>query len=274
MTTTTDIFKNDILKGKIAFVTGGGSGICKGMTEALLTHGASAVITSRSLERLEKAAEEMRKATGGEILPVAADVRKPDEVEKAVKKAIETFAGNFLASAETLSSNAFRTVVGIDLFGTFNVTKACFPYLKKSKGSIINVSTTLYYNATLFQAHVSAAKAGIDSLTRTLATEWGPYGIRVNSLSPGTIADTEGFSRLLPVAAKEKTLKEIPLQRYGKIDDVKHATVFLASDAAAYISGHILVVDGGDWLRKVGVLPYPASVLNPNEALSKSGVKL
>ncbi|CAG8485587.1 8189_t:CDS:10 [Ambispora leptoticha] len=282
--TTTDIFKTDILKGKVAFVTGGGSGICRGMTEALLTHGASAVITSRSLERLEKAAEEMRKATGGEVLAVAADVRKPDEVEKAVKKAIEKFgkidilingaAGNFLAPAELLSYNAFRTVVEIDLLGTFNVSKACFPYLKKSKGSIINVSTTLHYTATLFQVHVSAAKAGIDSMTRLFAVEWGPHGIRVNCLAPGPIADTEGFSRLLPPGGSNEYLQAIPLQRFGKIKDIEHATVFLASEAASYMTGHIMVVDGGECLKKVALLPYPASVLNPKEIMDKLRAKL
>ncbi|CAI2179831.1 14891_t:CDS:2 [Funneliformis geosporum] len=283
--TTNKIFKDDILKDKVAFVTGGGSGICKGMTLAMIRHGAKAVITSRSQEKLDKAAEEMRKLTQGEILAIAADVRKPEEIINVVEKAIERFgkidilvngaAGNFLAPAETLSYRAFRTVIEIDLLGTYNTTKACFPYLKKSKGCIINVSATLHYQSTLYQSHVSAAKAGMDALSRNLAAEWGPYSIRVNTIAPGPIAETEGTARLLPPTAAEAAIRDIPLQRFGTISDIEQATIFLASDAASFITGQIIVVDGGESLRKVGVLPYPESVIDPANFLSKKlGVKL
>ncbi|RIA95914.1 2,4-dienoyl-CoA reductase [Glomus cerebriforme] len=281
---TSKIFRKDILKDKVAFVTGGGSGICKGMAEAMIRHGAKAVITSRSQEKLDKAAEEMRKQTGGEILAVAADVRKPEEIVNVVEKAIERFgkidilvngaAGNFLAPAETLSYRAFRTVIEIDLLGTYNTTKACFPYLKRSKGCIINVSATLHYQSTLYQSHVSAAKAGIDALSRNLAAEWGPYSIRVNSIAPGPIAGTEGVAKLLPSFAAESATRNIPLQRMGTISDVEQATIFLASDAASFITGQIIVVDGGESLRKVGVLPYPESVINPTNFSKKLSVKL
>ncbi|KAF0519165.1 2,4-dienoyl-CoA reductase [Gigaspora margarita] len=173
---TEQIFKNDILKGKVAFVTGGGSGICKGMTEAMLRHGAKAAIISRSQDKLDKAAEEMRKEIGAEVLAIAADVRKPEDIIKAVELTIEKFgridilvngaAGNFLSAIETLSYRAFRTVIEIDLIGTFNTSKACFPHLKKSKGVVINVSANLHYQATLYQSHAMAAKAGVDALTR------------------------------------------------------------------------------------------------------------
>ncbi|CAG8455259.1 16624_t:CDS:2 [Funneliformis mosseae] len=282
---TNKIFKEDILKDKVAFVTGGGSGICKGMTEAMIRHGAKAVITSRSQEKLDKAAEEMRNRTRGEILAIAADVRIPEQMIDVVEKAIERFgkidilvngaAGNFLAAAETLSYRAFRTVIEIDLLGTYNTTKACFPYLKKSKGCIINVSANLHYQSTLYQSHASAAKAGNDALSRCLAAEWGPHSIRVNSIAPGPIAETEGTAKLLPPAATEAAIREIPLQRFGSISDIEQATIFLASDAASFITGQIIVVDGGDSLRKVGVLPYPESVIDPANFFSKKlGVKL
>jgi len=282
---TSKIFRKDILKDKVAFVTGGGSGICKGMTEAMIRHGAKAVITSRSQERLDKAVEEMRKKTGGEMLAAAADVRKPEEIINVVEKAIERFgkidilvngaAGNFLAPAETLSYRAFRTVIEIDLLGTYNTTKACFPYLKRSKGCVINVSATLHYQSTLYQSHASAAKAGIDALSRNLAAEWGPHSIRVNSIAPGPIAETEGLAKLLPSVAADAATRNIPLQRMGSILDIEQATIFLASDAASFITGQIIVVDGGESLRKVGVLPYPESVIDPTNFLSKKlGVKL
>ncbi|CAG8619319.1 5203_t:CDS:10 [Paraglomus brasilianum] len=275
---TTDVFKKDLLIGKIAFVTGGndcGSGICKGMTEALLRHGAKAFIIGRSQDRLDRATEELRTKTGGQIAGIAADVRNPEQVEKAVGKAIELFgkvdilvngaAGNFLASFENLSYRAFRTVIEIDLIGTFNVTKACLPYLKKSRGCIINVSATHHYTAMSFQSHVSAAKAGVDALSKSLALELGPLGIRVNVIAPGPIADTEGIQRLLPAADTERLIRGSPLQTLGKIQDIEYATVFLVSDAARYISGHILVVDGGTWMHQLDLLPYPECVLEPKK---------
>ncbi|CAB4384346.1 unnamed protein product [Rhizophagus irregularis] len=282
---TSKIFRDDVLKNKVAFVTGGGSGICRGMTEAMIRHGAKAVITSRSQERLDKAAEEMRKQTGGEILAIAADVRKPEEIINAVEKAIERFgqidilvngaAGNFLAPVETLSYRGFRTVIEIDLLGTYNTTKACFPYLKKSRGCVINVSAILHYQSTIYQSHVSAAKAGIDALSRNLAAEWGPHSIRVNSIAPGIIAETEGLAKLLPSAAAGSVTGSIPLQRMGTISDIEQATIFLASDAASFITGQIIVVDGGESLMRVGVLPYPESVIDPtNFSTKKLGVKL
>ncbi|CAG8522116.1 12045_t:CDS:2, partial [Dentiscutata heterogama] len=272
--TTDQIFKNDILKGKVAFVTGGGSGICKGMTEAMLRHGAKAAIISRSQGKLDKAAEEMRKEIGAEVLAIAADVRKPEDVIKAVELTIEKFgridilvngaAGNFLAAVENLSYRAFRTVIEIDLIGTFNASKACFPHLKKSKGVVINVSANLHYQASLatpYQSHAMAAKAGVDALTKALALEWGPHKIRVNGIAPGPIGETEGFSKLAPSNSDKIITREMPLQRVGKIRDIEYATLFLATDASSFVTGTILLVDGGDSLRKISLMPYPESVL-------------
>jgi peroxisomal 2,4-dienoyl-CoA reductase len=209
------------------------------------------------MEHLEPAAERIR-ASGGEAMAFAADVRNMEEVERAVAACVERFgkldivvngaAGNFLCPAEELSPNGFGTVVDIDLKGTFNVSRASFAELKKNRGQILNISATLHYGGTPLQLHVSAAKAGVDALTRNLAVEWGRYGIRVNGIAPGPIEDTEGMKRLVPPDVKERLRRHIPLKRFGLIRDIEQAAVFLCSDAASFINGAILVVDGGNWL--------------------------
>ena len=256
------IFIDNILQGKVAFVTGGGTGITGGIARALAELGAKVAITSRKQENLEQM-RQLIEDDGGTCFAVAADVRSFAEVENAINKTVEQFgkidivvngaAGNFLCKPEELSANGFGTVIDIDTKGTFNVCRAAFEELKKSKGQILNISATLHYTATPMQIHVSAAKAGVDAITRNLAIEWGRYGIRVNGIAPGPIEDTEGFKRLLPEPLKEKLAKKIPLQRFGKIKDIENAAIFLCSDAANYISGVTLVVDGGHWLTGTGL---------------------
>ena len=195
---------------------------------------------------------------GGECFAVAADVRDYEAVAAAIAKTVEHYgrvdivvngaAGNFLCAADQLSPNGFGTVVDIDTKGTFNVCRAAFEELKKSKGQILNISATLHYLATPMQIHVSAAKAGVDAITRNLSVEWGRHGIRVNGIAPGPIEDTEGMKRLLMPELKEKLTRKIPLGRFGRIADIETAALFLASDAASYINGVTLVVDGGSWL--------------------------
>lgn len=252
-----NIFADKILRGKVAFVTGGGTGITGGVARALAEAGVQVALVSRKLEHLQPAAAAIN-AKGGEAIPVAADVRDPEAVEKAVAATIDRFgkidivvngaAGNFLCAAEELSPNGFGTVVDIDLKGTFNVCRAAFAELKKNHGQILNISATLHYLGTPMQLHVSAAKAGVDALTRNLAVEWGRYGIRVNAIAPGPIGDTEGMKRLVPEPIKQKLRQQIPLQRFGEIADIEKAAIFLCSDAASYINGAVLVVDGGHWL--------------------------
>ncbi len=268
------IFTDGILKDRVAFVTGGGTGITGGVARALAEAGANVVLVSRSMENLEPAAAsinevrgssptmregaEAAKTTIGEAFAVAADVRKPEEVERAIASTVKRFgrvdivvngaAGNFLCTAEELSPNGFGTVVDIDLKGTFNVCRAAFAELKKNRGQILNISATLHYLGTPMQLHVSAAKAGVDALTRNLAVEWGRYGIRVNAIAPGPIEDTEGMKRLVPEPIIAKLRERIPLGRFGLIKDIENAAIFLCSDAASYINGAVLVVDGGHWL--------------------------
>ena len=250
-------FQPDMLKGKTALVTGGGTGICRGISLALAAHGCDVAITSRKAEHLEPTAREIE-GLGRRAVAVPADVRDPVAVEAAVNEAAEKLgrldilvngaAGNFLCLAENLSPNGFGAVVDIDLKGTFHVSKSALPHLRASRGVVLNISATLHYFGTMAQLHVSAAKAGIDALTRVLAVEWGRYGIRVNGIAPGPIADTEGVRRLLVGPAKDHVEKSTPLGRLGAIRDIGDSTLFLCSDAASFISGVTLVVDGGLWL--------------------------
>jgi peroxisomal 2,4-dienoyl-CoA reductase len=281
------IFAEGILKGHVAFVTGGGTGITGGVARALAEAGANVALVSRRMEHLEPAANAINEArveargesrgssptvkegsdtddaSIGEAIAIAADVRNPDEVERALAATVERFgkvdivvngaAGNFLCAAEELSPNGFGTVIDIDLKGSFNVCRAAFAELKKNRGQILNISATLHYLGTPMQIHVSAAKAGVDALTTNLAVEWGRYGIRVNAIAPGPIGDTEGMKRLVPEAIKEKLKRRIPLGRFGLIEDIENAAVFLCSDAASYINGAVIVVDGGHWLASNGL---------------------
>jgi peroxisomal 2,4-dienoyl-CoA reductase len=251
------VFAERILEGRVAFVTGGGTGITGGVARALAEAGARVALVSRKAENLEPAAAKIQES-GGEAFAHAADVRDFAQVERAVAATVEKFgridivvngaAGNFLCPASELSPNGFGTVVDIDLKGTFNVCRASFEELKKRRGQILNISATLHYLGTPYQLHVSAAKAGVDALTRNLAVEWGAHGIRVNAIAPGPIEDTEGMKRLVPPDVKERLRRNIPLGRFGRIRDIEHCAVFLCSDAASFINGAVIVVDGGQWL--------------------------
>ena len=251
------IFVEGVLKDRVAFVTGGGTGINGGIARAFAEAGASVALVSRNMDHLQPAADAINQ-NGGKAFAVVADVRQPEAVEQAVAQTVAQFgkidivingaAGNFLCAAEELSPNGFGTVVDIDLKGTFNVCRAAFAQLKEHRGQILNISATLHYIGSPFQLHVSAAKAGVDALTRNLAVEWGRHGIRVNAIAPGPIADTEGMKRLVPAPVQERIRKSVPLGRFGRIADIEKAAVFLCSDAASYINGAILVVDGGQWL--------------------------
>ena len=258
-------FVPDLLGGKVALVSGGGSGIGFRIAEVLMRHGCDCVIASRSLSRLQEASRRLTAATGRKCLPIQMDVRRYEEVDRAVKEAMREFgfidilinnaAGNFLCPVSAMSSNAFRTVLEIDTLGTFNLSRAVYLNCLSRpdrKGVILNISATLYYQGNALQAHAGSAKAAVDALTKHLAVEWGPEGIRVNAVSPGPIEDTEGMRRLGGGIPREKITASIPLQKMGTRTEVAETCVFLCSSLADNITGEILVVDGGNKLTQGG----------------------
>lgn len=240
--------------GKRVFVFGGTSGINLGIARCFASAGADVAVASRSQEKVDAAVNELA-ALGSDAAGYALDVRDVDAVRDALEKHAEDgdidvlvsgAAGNFPALATKMSPNGFKSVVDIDLMGTFHVLQSAFPYLKKPGASVINISAPQAFVAMPMQSHVCAAKAGVDMLTRTLALEWGPAGIRINSISPGPIADTEGMRRLAPTKdIEQQTARSVPLKRLGQAEEIGHAAMFLSSDAAAYVSGVVLPVDGG-----------------------------
>lgn len=253
-------FADRILAGKTAFIAGGSSGINLGIAHGLAAAGARVAIISRKIEKVEAAVAEL-KATGAEAMGWAADVRDYAAVEQTLRDAhaawgpidilISGAAGNFLAPAIGMSANAFKTVIDIDLIGTFNVLRASHQFLRQPGASVISITAGQAVNATMFQSHACAAKAGINMLTKVLAMEWGPDGIRVNAIAPGPISDTEGMARLTPTPEAEAALKAvIPLRDYGTKQDIADLAIFLSTPSAKYITGAILDCDGGSSLGR------------------------
>ncbi|MFC3712184.1 SDR family oxidoreductase [Sphingoaurantiacus capsulatus] len=253
-----DAFKDQVLAGKVAYIAGGSSGINLGIAQRLAAQGAKVAIVSRSQDKIDAAVKTITDA-GGTAWGTSVDVRDYAGVETSLAATRDKFgeidvlvsgaAGNFLAPVVGMSANAFKTVVDIDLIGTFNVFRACFDYVKKPGASLIAITAGQGTHPMMFQAHACAAKAGINMLTRVLAMEWGPAGIRVNGISPGPISETEGMQRLAASPAAEAALKgRIPLRDYGTKRDIADMALYLASDNAAYITGAILDVDGGSSL--------------------------
>jgi peroxisomal 2,4-dienoyl-CoA reductase len=263
MITPSSGYSPALLAGRVALITGGGTGICRGIALAMAELGCNIAISSRSLEHLQQTALDITRL-GPRSLTVSADVRRPEEVAAVVTRTVETFgrldilvngaAGNFLCLAEQLSPNGFGSVVDIDLKGTFNVSRAAYPHLARQGGVILNISATLQLLGTRAQVHASAAKAGIDALTRGLAVEWGPARIRVNGLAPGPVAGTEGVRRLTTDATQAAITDACPLGRLASVDDIARAAVFLCSDLGSFITGVTLVVDGGLWLNSARAL--------------------
>lgn len=258
-------FTTDLYRGKTVFVTGGGSGINLGVAKNFAALGASVAICGRTQAKLDAAAQELR-ALGANVCPVAADVRDYAALESAFAQSRDALgpmdvlvcgaAGNFLVPAERLSANGFKTVVDIDLLGSFNASRAAFEQLRETKGTILFISAGMAYMPHAYQVHIGAAKAGIDMMMKNLALEWGRHGIRANSIVPGPIEGTEGMKRLAGTGATQAIVASVPLGRMGSVDDIGQAAVFLASPLASYISGCVVVCDGGANLA--GSAPFNA----------------
>jgi NAD(P)-dependent dehydrogenase (short-subunit alcohol dehydrogenase family) len=249
------IFRENVLAGRTAFVTGGGSGIGQRMAERFAEHGAKVMLVGRKQEKLDAAAATIRER-GGTAATHATDVRDYPGVQAAVESAANQFggidilvcgaAGNFPAPVLGMSANGFKAVIDIDLIGTFNTCRASYEHLNKPGASVIAISASFAFQPTAMQAHVGAGKAGVDILIKTLAIEWGPSGVRCNCITPGPTDDTEGMRRLAPdEAARKRVEKGVPLRRFGTKDELADLVLFLCSDAAKYITGGIYLCDGG-----------------------------
>lgn len=248
-------------KGRSVFVAGGSSGINLGIARAFAACGANVAIASRSAERVAGAVAELRglAAAGARIEGYSADVRDAEAIAAALAQAHEAIgdfdvlisgaAGNFVAPALGMSAKGFRTVIDIDLNGTFHVLRGAHQFLRKPGASVISISAPQAYNPTPYQAHVCAAKAGVDMLTRVLAMEWGPEGIRVNSIVPGPVGDTEGVRRLAPTPeAQARMVASVPLGRLGTTAEIADMALFLSSRHAQFVTGAVIPVDGGSSL--------------------------
>lgn len=266
MTQPSTVFRPDLLIGKVALVTGGGTGIGLGIATCLATSGAEVAIASRKPEHLEPAAGQLR-ATGAKVSAVEVNVREPDSVARMVERVsqqhgridilVNNAAGNFYAPSAGLSPNGWRAVVETDLYGTFYCCQAVYPVMKaQGGGRIVSISMTLHYRGWPLMAHATAAKAGVDALTRTLAVEWARDRITVNAVAPGPIP-TEGVKKAFtPPGADAVDLfgmeqyarESIPLGRWGTPADIGEMVTYLASPAGDWITGAIIVIDGGAWL--------------------------
>ena len=266
------VFRPGLFDGQVALITGGGTGIGFGIAQLLAELGATVVMASRNQAHLEPAVAQLRGA-GGKADSLTLDVRDPEAVKAGIRSVadrlgridvlVNNASGNFYVPSESMSANAWRSVIEIDLSGTFFCSQAVMPAMRDHGGGrIINTSMTLHYRGWPLMAHATAAKAGIDALTRTLALEWARYGIRVNAVAPGPIP-TEGVKKAFSappdavhdVFSAERAMEDyarraIPLARMGSPRDIANMVAFLASPAGDWITGSIMVVDGGEWLQK------------------------
>ena len=240
---------------KNVVVIGGTSGINRGIAETFARLGANLVVASRSQDKVDDTLTQLQ-SLGATAEGFCVDVRDFDSLNQglaAKHKALGEFdvlvsgaAGNFPAFANDMSPNGFKSVVDIDLLGTFHVMRAAYPFLKKPGASVINISAPQAHLAMQAQSHVCAAKAGVDMVTRCMALEWAEEGVRINSIIPGPIEGTEGMKRLAPSPeALEMARMSVPLQRLGGTQDIGQTCAFLSSDFASYITGVVLAVDGG-----------------------------
>lgn len=261
------VFVPGLLAGRSAFVAGGTSGINLAIAEAFVKAGARVGVLSRRREKVDAAVSQLSQF--GRAQGYAADVRDYAAVESALRAfhaeagpidiVVSGAAGNFVAPATSISSNGFRAVLEIDLLGTFHVLRASFDLLRRPGASLISISAPQSTEVSFGQSHVAAAKAGIDMLTKSLAMEWGPFGIRVNAIVPGPIDGTEGMERLTPTPGMRRTVeRSCPLGRFGTKQEIADLALFIASEAASYITGTIVYCDGGQALTMGGTLSSAA----------------
>ncbi|KAH7115022.1 peroxisomal 2,4-dienoyl-CoA reductase-like protein SPS19 [Dendryphion nanum] len=299
-----NVWKDGIFENKVVFCTGGAGSICSAQVRALVHLGANACIVGRNVEKTETVAKDIATARkGAKVIGIGAvDVRQPESLVAAAERCAKELgsidfviagaAGNFLASIDQISPNALKSVIDIDVLGSYNTVKATLPYLVESAakhrtdgstpppngtgGRIIFVSATLHYTGTPLQSHVSIAKAGVDAMSASVAIEQGPRGITSNVIAPGAISDTEGVARLSKVEGRGESVKAVPTGRFGTVKEIADATVFLFSDSGNNVNGTVMVVDGGQWRTSgfsAGQFPYPEFLLSGETVTGVSGGK-
>ena len=260
------MLKENSLENKVILVTGGGSGLGKSMVKYFLELGANVVITSRREELLIEVAKEFNSKHSSEVFPIACDVRKIDEVENVINESYKKFgkidclvnnaAGNFISPTERLSTRAFDAVIDIVLKGTINFTLTLGKkWIKdKSDGNVLNIVTTYSWTGSGYVVPSACAKAGVLSMTRSLAVEWAKYKIRSNAIAPGPFPTKGAWERLLPGDLKEKfdPSKKVPVGRVGEHQELSNLAAYLLSDYSSYINGEVITIDGAEWLKGAG----------------------
>jgi NAD(P)-dependent dehydrogenase (short-subunit alcohol dehydrogenase family) len=269
------MFRNDLLQSKRILITGGGTGLGKGMAHRFLSLGATVYICGRRQEVLAATERELREATGGVIHGTQCDVRSAEAVEVMIDAIwangpldilVNNAAGNFLSRTEDLSPRAFEAVIGIVLMGTVHVTLACGRRWLASEhhANVLNITTTYTKTGSAYVVPSAAAKAGVEALTRSLAVEWGNRGIRMNAIAPGPVPTKGAFSRLLPRPEFEDFAKQRnPLGRFGTVEELANLATFLVSDGCPYINGEVVAMDGGEWLQGAGEFTQLGRMLSP-----------
>lgn len=267
MNYTQKMLRDDALKGKNIVVTGGGSGLGKSMTKYFLELGANVAITSRNLEKLQNTAKELEAETGGKCLAVQCDVRHIDQVEAMRDEVLKAFgkvdvllnnaAGNFISPTERLSANAFDVIIDIVLKGTKNCTLAFGKHwidTKQTNTTVLNIVTTYAWTGSAYVVPSSTAKAGVLAMTRSLAVEWAKYGMRFNAIAPGPFPTKGAWDRLMPGDLQEKfdMAKKVPLKRLGEHQELANLAAYLVSDFSSYVTGEVITIDGGEWLKGAG----------------------
>ena len=271
------MFENNLLHGKRILITGGGTGLGKGMAQRFLELGATLYICGRRESVLKQTAPELAAATGGAIQALPCDVRNLEAVEAMIgaiwREApldilVNNAAGNFIARTEDLSPRAFDSVIGIVLMGTLHATMACGRRWVKSghRGTVLSISATYAPSGSAYVVPSAISKAGVEALTRSLAVEWGNRGIRMNAIAPGPIPTQGAFSRVLPRPDLEQlALDRNPLHRFGTVEELANLAAFLVSDGSCYINGEVIRMDGGEFLQGAGEFSNLGRALSDND---------